>query len=147
MNFVEQLLKEAVAQLPGKEKVDVQQPGTIEGFRRSHQRGHLLIVPGRGLLDNEEMADAIVQKHDMAIHVYPVINYITGRDHPSAYIDFIMDTLTGVEIEPSNGSKRGDRRIYCTDWNVVKEERGEWWLFVAAVTPYTRFEKEFIDQQ
>jgi hypothetical protein len=147
MNLVEQLLKDAVALLPDKEKVKVHQPATIENYRLDHQRGALLIIPGKGLLDNEDMANAIIQKHNMMIYVYAVVNYIESRNHPSDYIDFILDTLTGKEIVPEEGSRRGDRQIYCTDWTLIKEERGEWWFLVGAVLPYSRFEQEFINNQ
>lgn len=147
MNFVERLLKEAVALLDDKERVAVEQPPTIESYHLSHQRGALLIVPGKGLLDNEEFANTIVQKHNIMIYVYAVVNHIPGRRSPSDYVDFIMDTLTGTEILPEEGSKRGDRQMYCTDWTVVKEERGEWWFLVGAVLPYSRFEKEYLQNQ
>lgn len=147
MEYVEQLLKDAVAQLPDREKVDVERPGTIEGYRLSHGRGSFLIVPGKGTLDNKEFPNTIIQDHDMMIYVYPVIKYISGRNEPADYVDFVMDTLTGVEIQPAEGSKRADRQMYATDWTVVKEEHGEWWFLVGVVLPYSRFEKEYLQNQ
>lgn len=139
MDIIEQQLNDAAALLNNDQRIAVEQPGSITSYRLQHPRGSLLIVPGKGNFQPKGNPGNVILDHNMFVDVYVVVNYLAGKEHPSFYVDFVMETLNGVEID----TKRSDRQLICYDWDVVKEERGEWWFVVSVMIPLVRYEKDY----
>jgi hypothetical protein len=135
--ILKQKLEYAIQQnLESSKRIPVELPVALENYVLRHPVGAYLIIYKGSNYANKDLKNAVAQNRDMEFYVVVAARHRT--DHtPEDYLDFAIDTLSGIEIE----AIRTDRKIYCKEDEWLKEENGEWWYAATFVVPSEFFEQ------
>lgn len=142
LNLAEQLLISGVDKLDQPDKVKVEQPGSAKNYTLSHVRGALLILYGGSAYSKtDERNNAVLMKRDIVVSVIVWIRHYDKRMAACDYVDFVLDALTGAEIE--NTRPEYERKIYPIDDDLVEEKNGEWQYIVRVGVPTDYVEQKY----
>jgi hypothetical protein len=132
LNIVLTTLKSGVDGLPQNEKLKVEIPESVEDYRLSHPNGALLVVYRGSEYNEAGVKGYVAQKRDMEIGVIIIARRKTSGKTPEEYIDFVLDTLSGIIPDGLifNNSKV---RALSDEW--IKEENGVWFYAVTFLFP------------
>lgn len=138
LNLVQTTLETAVSSLEAVDKVLVEIPRSVENYKLSHNRGALLIVYRGSDYQQSELVQVVAQNRNIRIGVIAVIRKkLTGMS-PEEYLDFIADSLSGIEIV----NKLSRALIHIEDDEFLDEIEGVWYYAATVVVPCDFIEVE-----
>lgn len=132
-----------ILSLPESERLITEYPLSIEEYKLNHPRGALLIVYKGSDFQKSKVEGFQIQPRDLQIGIIAVIKKNNGSKDPEEYVDFIKDSLTGIEIQV----EREEKKTYPVKDEWLKEESGEWWYAVTIIVPTMSIEKKILDHQ
>ncbi len=142
LKLFEDKLKEAVLLLNQKHQLKVEQAYSIEDLRIDGPVGTLFILYlGSAHKPKEMTNNAVITDRDITIGVVVYVNYFSGDEYlkPSDYIEFIYETICGIEVE--NHRLEYQRKIYPKGDELLDEEKGKFKYLVRFGVPGEFWEK------
>lgn len=142
--LVKTTLEAAILELENPEDVvKVEYPLSVEEYKLNHPKGALLVVYKGADYKDTKLELAILQDRDIHIGIIAVIKKKSSGMDPEDYIDFVRETLTGLEITVD----RGDNKSFPFEDMWMKEEGGEWWYAITVLIPTLNIEQAILDNQ
>ncbi|HEX2982969.1 MAG TPA: Gp37 family protein [Ignavibacteriales bacterium] len=134
-------LIEEVNKLPEEERVPVEAPRSITGYKLNHPKGAFLVVyKGGSFAKTKNGAGVIMQDRDIEIGVVAVVRKTEYNKQPEEYIEFVHDALAGFEVEYSG---RAENKIFSVSDEWIDEEEGIWRYAASFAVPAVFIEKSF----
>ncbi len=141
LKLFEGTLNDKVKLLDQRDIVKIEQTASIENIRISGSKGtiHLVYLGGRHVKTNETN-NAVLTKRDLQIGAIAHIRYFDEGMKPHDYVEWLNDSLSGLEIE--NSRAEYERKVYPVNDELIDEANGEWKFMVRFGIPV-----DFIEQQ
>jgi hypothetical protein len=129
--LIKSILETAIGSLPKKDQVIVEFPISVDNYVLNHSKGSYLVLYKGGNFSEPYSGNLVDQDRDIQMGVVAVIRKTSGDKEPEEHIDFIIDAISGYEIE----NNREEKRIYSLADEWLKEENGIWWYMVIFKIP------------
>jgi hypothetical protein len=137
--FIKTILDAKVLDLPVSQRIPTEFPVSIEEYILRHPLGTILIVYQGGSYKQKSAPGIVHQDRDMGFWVVPVIRHLEGKMTPEEWIDFVIDSLSGEEIEV----ERANRKLSAANDEFIDEENGVWKYGITITVPELFIEKGF----
>jgi hypothetical protein len=132
--IVAQKLLEAIEALPADERIPVQVPTSVSEYTLNHPKAALLIIyKGGEFQKSKNGAGVILQDRDIQIGIIVVARKTEFQKQPEEYLEFIIDSLSGLETGEFTG--RPDRKVTVVNDEWIDEENGIWRYGVTVNVP------------
>jgi hypothetical protein len=139
--FIREKIVEAMQLLPEDLRLNVEIPGSISDYVLKHPIGTILVFYSGSEYKKKDIAYYIAQDRDMMIDVALIVRYRKEMT-PEEYIDHILKSISGVEIDV----KKTDKKIYAIKDEFVEEQAGIWTYIIHFNIPEEFFEETLEEQ-
>lgn len=142
LKLLQEKLSDAAKILDQRDNVVVEIAATIEGITIKGPKGTVyLIYLGSKHSKKDERNNAVMNNRDIVIGAIAFVKYFSDGMKPDEYVEWINDTLTGIEIE--NTRPEYERKIYPINDELIDENLGEWKYMVRIGVPVDYIEKQY----
>jgi hypothetical protein len=138
-DLIKAKLEADIALLPDAERIPVEYPRSVDGYKLNHPRASYLLVYRGAKLSENNAPNVLVQDRDIEISVIAVVRSLANGKTAEEHLDFIADSIAGLEVE----TMRPDGRIQITSEEWIKEEDGIWWYAITFKIPLEFVQVEY----
>jgi len=126
--------------LDTRDQVSIEQAASLENLRNSGPKGTIhLIYLGSKQTKQKTTNNAILMDRDLQIGAVAHIRYFDDGMKPHDYVEWVNDTLCGLEIE--NTRAEYQRKVYPINDELIDETNGEWKFMIRLGVPIEFIEK------
>lgn len=138
-DYFEDALNEGMALLDPEDRLGVKRASSLDPatYTPDHPLGELLLAfPGDNFGSPENKQD-VIQDRDLRLTVVSVIRWFSEKEKPEYYLDWIVDTISGLEVLRTN---RAEKKIHSVGSEFMAEKNKIWWHLTTFNVPLKYFE-------